>query len=86
MLCATPYRVLCTRRSDATNQIDDGNEDTGISNLKIEIYGCQMPEVGRPVCGDGLIMRPEQCDLGINPETNVSLNNYGTTCSIGCTT
>jgi hypothetical protein len=67
--------MLRVRRSEATDEIDDGNEDTGVSELKIEVYGCQMPAVGRPVCGDGLIMRPEQCDLGIDTETNVSLNN-----------
>ena len=44
-----------------------------------------MPADARPTCGDGLIMRPEQCDLGTDG-SNQSRNAYDASCSIGCTT
>eukprot|EP00966_Prymnesium_polylepis_P027559 637164-Prymnesium_polylepis.1 len=71
--------------SELTEVWEDGNEDVGLSQLTIEVYGCRMPADTRPICGDGLIMRPEQCDLGTDA-SNQTRNAYGASCSIGCTT
>jgi hypothetical protein len=42
------------------------NEDIGVSALTLEVYGCCMHPSSRPqpVCSDGRVVAPEQCDLG----------------------
>ena len=56
----------------------DGNEDVAVVGMEIEVYGCKMDSP--PVCGDGKIEYPEQCDLGAGENTE------GSKCSRACTT
>ena len=50
------------------------NEDSAVRRLTLEVFGC--PSDPAPVCGDGAVTPPEQCDVG---------GGSGGDCSIACT-
>ena len=50
------------------------NEDSAVRRLTLEVFGC--PSDPAPVCGDGAVTPPEQCDVDGSSSGD---------CSIACT-
>jgi hypothetical protein len=69
------------RLNSDTGIVSPGNEEAALQNITVEVYGCRLPD--DPVCGDGVVTLPEQCDLGMSG--NQSLNTWGAACSVACT-
>tara|TARA_B110001452_G_scaffold260522_2_gene258154 strand:- start:2402 stop:4384 length:1983 start_codon:yes stop_codon:yes gene_type:complete len=53
-----------------TGELLTGNEDVAVRALTLEVFGCRTHEATEEeaqhqgICGDGLVVSPEQCDTG----------------------
>jgi|EP00966_Prymnesium_polylepis_P001623 hypothetical protein len=69
-------RIMAGQPAGSSDEQGLNNEDVGVASMTIEVFGCKLEE--EPVCGNGQVEYPEECDLG--PE-----NGFGRACSMACT-
>ena len=67
-------RIMGGQPAGTPDELSWGNEDTGLSALRLKVFGCRT---STSRCGNGVVEGAEQCDFGFDSLTNTSNNGPG---------